>query len=129
MGPLESTDRSVVNSPSRLALGLVVLLLGMAYLDDRLDWMGFHLDVPVWPLVLVLLGLAGISRRRASGRPCLSPLSAWLLFLGAWGLVNEYRLFDISYRRTWPVLLVGAGLLLVVRSQQPAANAPSGDGR
>ncbi len=52
------------------------------------------------------------------------PGAVWLLFLGAWGLVNEYRLFGLHYGHSWPVLLIGAGALIVWRAMDPAPPAP-----
>jgi hypothetical protein len=40
----------------------------------------------------------------------------WLLFVGGWGLLNEYRLFGIHYGHSWPILLIGAGVLMVWRA-------------
>src|SRR5262245_38595086 len=130
MDLLETTEaRAMCWSPSRFVLGLVVFMIGSAFLADRLDWTGVHLNVPIWPWILVFIGLAKFGEWRASGRPGMSRSAAWLLFLGGWGLVNEYRLFDVSYRRTWPILLVGAGVLMVLRSQDPVTNDSPGGGR
>lgn len=128
MDLLETTEpRAMCWGPSRFFLGLVVFMVATSYLADRLDWTGLHLHVTVWPWILVLLGLAKMNERRASGPPGMSRSGAWLLFVGFWGLVNEYRMFDVSYRRTWPVLLIAAGVLMVLRSQDPVTNdSPSG---
>ena len=50
--------------------------------------------------------------------------AVWLLFLGAWGLVNEHRLLGLHYGHSWPVLLIGAGALIVWRAMDPAPPAP-----
>ena len=41
---------------------------------------------------------------------------SWLLFIGCWGLLSSVHAFGMSYETSWPVLVVGAGLILVWRS-------------
>jgi hypothetical protein len=108
----------------RVIAGLLVMLVGTALLADRLDWAGFHLNVPIWPWVVLLLGLGRLGRPRVdtSGRLFVNRTGLWFIFLGVWGLVNEYRLFGLHYRQTWPLLLIGAGALIVWH----AANPPQG---
>lgn len=113
-------------SQARTVFGLVLMLVGTLLLLDRLDWWGVHLNVPLWPWVLVLLGLARLGDRSPDESGCRrgSRGAVWLLFLGAWGLVNEYRLFGVHYGHSWPVLLIGAGALVVWRAMDPAPPAP-----
>jgi hypothetical protein len=100
--------------------GLVVMVAGGVLLLDRLNW-GFRLNVPIWPVILLFLGLARISERRASGRVGLNRSSAWLIFLAGWGFINEYRLWGFTYETSWPLLIVGAGVMIVWRSVTPMA--------
>jgi hypothetical protein len=113
-------------SQARTVFGLVLMLVGMLLLLDRLDWWGVQLNVPLWPWVLVLLGLARLGDRSPDENGCRrgSRGAVWLLFLGAWGLVNEYRLFGLHYGQSWPLLLIGAGALVVWRAMDPAPPAP-----
>lgn len=115
---MESTGHSGI-SRARVVFGLMVILVGSVLLLDRLDWGGFHLNVPLWPCVLLLLGLARIGERRASGCRGLSPSAAWLIFLAAWGFINEYRLWDFTYGTSWPLVIVGAGAIMVWRAVAP----------
>ena len=48
-------------SQARVVFGLVVMLVGPLFLLDRLDWWGVRLNVPIWPWVLVVLGLVRLS--------------------------------------------------------------------
>lgn len=107
-------------SRARVVFGLVVMLAGAAMLLERLDW-GFRLNVPVWPCVFLLIGLARLSERRASGRIGINRSGAWFIFLAAWGFVNEYRLWGVTFATSWPLLLVGAGTIIVWRAVAPMA--------
>lgn len=113
---------------ARVVFGLVVMLVGTLLLLDRLDWWGVQLNVPLWPWILVVLGLVRLSDRSTDARGCLRGRrsAVWLLFIGAWGLLNEYRLFGLHYGHSWPILLIGAGVLIVWRSMDEIApNQPT----
>jgi hypothetical protein len=113
-------------SQARIVFGLVVMLVGALLLLDRLDWWGARVNVPLWPWVLVVLGLARLSDRSTDARGCVRGRrsAAWLLFVGTWGLVNEYRLFGFHYGHSWPILLIGVGALVVWRAVDQASCSP-----
>lgn len=106
-------------SRARVVFGLMVMLAGSIAFIDRLDWWGFDLNVPVWPWVLILLGLARVSVRRAEGRAGISRPGAWLILVGSWGLVSELHLGGLTYATSWPLLLIGAGGMMIWRSFDP----------
>jgi hypothetical protein len=83
----------------------------------------------VWPWVLILLGLARISVRRTEGRAGVSRSGVWLIFIGGWGLASELRLGGLTYATSWPLLLIGAGGMIVWRSFQPTTTRCRGTGR
>src|SRR5919109_1810321 len=117
MDLLETVEPRSVCSPSRVFLGFFIIFVATAILSDRLDWAGFHVSLPAWPWIVVILGLVRLGQSRANGQIAPNRSAVALLLLGAWGLVNEYRIFDVSYRRTWPILLIVAGVVMVLRSQ------------
>lgn len=112
-------DRAV--SPSYVLFGFILMLLGLLMLADRLDWAGIHWNVPIWPYLLLTLGGAKLSDRRvdARGRLRLNRGGGWLMFIGAWGLLTEYRLFGVDYRNSWPLLVIGLGALVVWQAVDP----------
>ena len=105
-------------SQARVVFGLVIMLVGALLLLDRLDWWGIRLNVPLWPWLLIVLGVVRLIDRSVDGRGCMRGRrsAVWLLFVGAWGLLNEYRLFGIDYGHSWPILVIGAGVLIVSRA-------------
>jgi hypothetical protein len=114
-------------SQARVVFGLVVMLVGALLLLDRLGWWGVRLNVPLWPWVLVALGLARLSDRSTDANGCVRGRrsAAWLLFIGAWGLLNEYRLFGFHYGHSWPILLIGAGAIVVWRALDQTTGVPA----
>jgi hypothetical protein len=123
--PGQTDERRI--SQARVVFGLVVMLVGALLLLDRLGWWGVRLNVPLWPWVLVALGLARLSDRSTDAHGCLRGRrsAAWLLFIGAWGLLNEYRLFGIHYGHSWPILLIGAGAMVVWRALDQTTGVPA----
>lgn len=94
--------------------GLVLILLGAMILLDRLDWTAAG---SYWPFLLILLGVVRLVDPPPSGRVARSRRpGAWLLFIGVWGLVNEFGLLGFEYSNSWPLMLVGVGLMFVWRA-------------
>lgn len=98
----------------RFVWGLVLVLLGAMLMFERFE---AEQAASYWPFVLILFGIVKIVDPPRSGRVTRSKRpGAWLLFIGLWGLVSEFRLFGLDYSSSWPVMIVGVGLMLVWRS-------------
>jgi hypothetical protein len=106
---------------AHLFFGVALLVFGMVMLVERLASIDFH--VRDWPFFVIAFGIWKLIDRPASGRVSRSWRSGvWLLFVGGWGLVTELHLYGLDYDRSWPLVIVGAGLMLVWRSfDGPAA--------
>jgi hypothetical protein len=114
----------------RVFVGVLVVGIGLISLAERLT----VLDVDRggagdgWPLVALAVGVAPLvacadrdARRRASRA------AGWVLAIGVWGLLNEYRLFDLEYAASWPLLIVYLGIDMVWKSVQgPRCTIPDG---
>lgn len=108
-------------SQTKIVFGLVVMSIGLLLLADRMSWWGFHWNVPIWPWILIAIGTSKLSDRPIDERDRLRQRrsAAWLIFIGSWGLLNEYRLFGIHYGESWPILVIGTGAFMVWRSIDP----------
>jgi hypothetical protein len=121
-------EPSVSGDPNygRVFVGAFVMAFGLGLLVDRADLWDLNLSGHLWPFVVLGIGLAkvtsaapdAIDRRRAQH------LGAWLTFVGVWGVVSEYQIWGLGYSRSWPLLIVGQGLMIVWR----AAATPRGCG-
>ena len=105
--------------------GLIVMIVGLALLADRLDRaVGF--PGKFWPLILIVMGVARLTDTGTSPQGRRNTRSGgWLLFLGLWGLINEFHVFHLDYGSSWPLLVMGAGVGIVWRaleSPRPHAN-------
>ena len=100
----------------RVASGLIVLALGALMLLDRHDVFGRD-TMHFFPgVVLVVLGAVrllwgdGMRRRRRAGFG-----GFWLVLVGAWLIANESHLLGLTYHDSWPILIIGVGVLIVLR--------------
>jgi len=67
----------------------------------------------LWPLIIVVVGLDRLVRSRTPGQR----LNAyWWLFLGAWLFVSFNKVFGLTFRETWPLVLIAWGVGLILRS-------------
>ena len=100
----------------QIAVGLIVVAMGVMLLVDRHFGADTRLIRSWWPFVLISWGPYGW---RPPGRSCgVRPRrsGAWLIIIGLWGLVSESHLFGLTYATTWPLLVIGAGVMIVWRS-------------
>ena len=86
-----------------------------------------------WPLIVVAIGAAkligGDAERRRGG--------LWLLFVGGWLLANTNHFFGLDWGNSWPVMVIGVGVMLTFGALFPVrkrdGEAPraeeTGDGR
>lgn len=113
-------------SPSYILFGLLLVAMGLLMLGDRLDWPGFSWNVSIWPFILLTLGGTRLIDRQfdVHGRARINRSAIWLIFIGLWGLLNEYRLLGVDYRHTWPLLIIGAGAMVVWHAVDPLTCAP-----
>ncbi len=91
--------------------GLVLIAVGLLFLLDRFDFAEFgDLFRWYWPMIIVFIGLAKLFRRGAfwSG--------LWLMTIGAWLQVAHLRLFGLTYRTSWPLLLIALGGGIIART-------------
>jgi hypothetical protein len=110
-------DHARQSDRGRVFAGLVIILAGLALLLDRSAIWEVRMSRHYWPLILVALGaLRLLDPCCDDGRPRSPRAGAWLLYVGCWGLLNEFHLFGFSYRTSWPLLIVGAGVGMVWRA-------------
>lgn len=95
---------------STLSWGLLLLASGLLLGLSRLDLLDLS-PSSWWPLAPILV---------ASGHLLSAPdrkhrrLAAWFLLIGLWLLVNSVGLFGFSWPDSWPLLVIGGGLVDVL---------------
>jgi len=86
---------------------MFLIALGVAFLLDRFDVIDLPHVGQMWPAIFFALGAIHIVERRLG-----SGLN--FLLMGAWFFACEYEWMGFTYRNSWPLLLVGIGLSIVV---------------
>lgn len=102
-------------SQKRLVFGLTLVLVGTALLLDRLS--AIDINRHYWPFIPLFIGIVKLLVPSRSGQVARSRRSgAWFIFIGLWGLVSEFHVFGLYYDTSWPLFIIGFGLMVVWRS-------------
>lgn len=113
---MDTDEREDGPNGGRVAVGLVIVLVGIVMLIDRTGFADVHLIGRFWPFILILLGAVRMfDPPRRSGRRSRRS-GGWLLWVGIWGLVSEFHVLGLDYATSWPLLVIGVGLGMVWRA-------------
>jgi hypothetical protein len=105
----EATNRNGVDLGA-LLWGLTLIALGVVFLFDQFEWWNMHgLTHRYWPMIIVVLGFSRMLRGRFW--PGL-----WLTIIGAWLQISQLGLYGLTFRNSWPVLLIGFGLYSIAKT-------------
>jgi len=96
----------------QIVWGLVLILVGAVFLLDRLGFLDIHDMWQYWPLLLVFVGL---TRMIAAESPGEFTGGLWTVFIGGWLFAVFDDRFDFTLRNSWPLLLIGGGLIMVIK--------------
>lgn len=93
-------------------VGGSLICLGVAFLLDQQGIIALQDIWQYWPLLLIIGGAIRIidpetPRDVASG--------AWTLLIGVWLFANFEGWFGMDFGNSWPLLLIGWGLSLLLR--------------
>jgi hypothetical protein len=118
--------------PGAIAAGLLLVLLGAAMFLDNSGMFRVNAGRLVGPFFLIVIGsMIVLDRggfvaecRRTSdedGRPRRirrrggSIGGLWLIGLGCWMLVSQTHLFGLTYNTSWPLFIILAGVMILLR--------------
>ena len=111
-------------SPPRLALGVVMVVLGGLLVLERLSLVAAVSFWRLWPLAMVGVGLARLFQYQDAGS---SQMGLWLLISGGWLLIVNLGMFGLTARTSLPFLLIGLGGTFVWQALgRPRTSLPSG---
>jgi hypothetical protein len=105
---------------------LILIGLGAAFLLNNLHILPFHELFQYWPGLLIAVGVlrlvdSSYAHERAVG--------AILVLVGGFLLAGTLGFFYLSWSTVWPFLLIGAGLLMLVRRISLNTGWPSAPGQ
>jgi len=95
-----------------LISGLFVIALGVVLLLDHMGIVSARQFFHFWPLFFVFIGFAHLFQScRIGGRIW----GGFLIVMGASLQMNELGYFHFSFSEIWPVFIILAGIMLIVR--------------
>jgi predicted membrane protein len=109
-------------SVPQLIMGLLIVLVGLAFTLDNLGVADAERYLRYWPVALIALGFAKVWRSR-DGHGGFG--GAIFIIAGTWLLLNSLMVVRLEFWQFWPMLLVLLGVSMVWRSLAGRAGAPS----
>ena len=93
-----------------LGAGFVLVTIGALMLVDRYSVLEFgDLVRRFWPLALILIGIPKLVRRATLWN------GLWLITVGTWLQLIQFHFLGMSYRNSWPLLLIALGGGMIAR--------------
>jgi hypothetical protein len=103
-------------STTRVVIGALILVAGLAILLDNLYLIEIGPVWDYWPLIIVALGLNRIVQAENSWERRRGFL--WT-FIGLWLFISVGHIFDLTFRESWPILLIGIGISMIWKTLSP----------
>jgi cell wall-active antibiotic response 4TMS protein YvqF len=105
---IQTTERDPRNV-KRALWGVFLILLGCAFLMERMGYLGDWVVGQLWPAVFWVIAIAHVIERRPGSAIMFVLLGTWFFActLGWWGL---------TYGNSWGLVLVAVGAGMVVRA-------------
>ena len=94
------------------AWGLTLIVVGAIVLLDRLYYIDASDYWHYWPLLLVVVGInqtIGYPSAREFGN------GLWTVFIGLWLFACFEHVFGLTFRNSWPLFILAAGVKMVVQ--------------
>jgi len=107
---LTEPQKPAIGSSVKLVIGMFVVALGVVLTLDNLDYLDAGRVLRYWPVVLIAIGLLKFPDR-ASRTLAIAAIAGGTILLAL-----NARWLSFSIGRLWPVFLIGAGIVIVVRS-------------
>lgn len=98
---------------SKLIFGLILIAVGVLAFIDAIDLWNPRLLWRLWPVGVIVLGLASeaealVARRDSGG--------SLLIGFGVWMLAGMHHVFGLSYRTAFPLGFAVVGLFMVLHA-------------
>ena len=99
-----------------IAGGLTLIVIGVLFMLDRFTSIEFG-DVmrSYWPFIVILVGFSRLFSRETAWA------GLWLIAVGTWLQFAHLHILGLTYRNSWPLLLIALGGGMVVRALIEAA--------
>jgi len=97
----------------RIIMGVLFIIIGTALLLQKLDviyleeLLGIRSIWSAWPIIFVIIGVG-----KMIDVPTMKEIGegVWWIFLGGWLYVSINHIYDLSFRETWPAIIIAFGV-------------------
>jgi hypothetical protein len=101
------------NLSGRIIMGALFIIIGTVLLLQKLDvisleeLLGIRSIWNAWPIIFVIIGLG-----KMIDAPTMKKIGegVWWIFLGGWLYVSINHIYDLSFRETWPAIIIAFGI-------------------
>jgi predicted membrane protein len=115
---LAETPKPVIGSSLKLVAGIFFTALGVLLTLDNFDIIDAGRVLRFWPVVLIVIGVMNLNHAGRRG------LSIVAITLGAFMVAARAHLLRFSLFDLWPLVLIGIGLLFVLRALGVSSSEP-----
>lgn len=98
---------------AQVVVGIAVIAIGFLFLFDNLGWLHLDMGTQFWPVILIAAGVLKITQSRSRHG---TMVGGFLLLFGTIMLLKGLGLLTIGWNLLAPMLMIGAGIVLVLRS-------------
>ena len=99
----------------KLVVGILLVTFGLLFLFDRLFWLDLGDVFRLWPLWLIVFGVARVVFPGGRhGRPASRLAGFWPIVVGGIFLLDTLDVMDLG--DSWPLFIVSGGVLMVLRA-------------
>ena len=108
----QPSSRTRINR--EVLVGSAMMVIGLALFAESRTGLDVNLWSSGWAVLLFVVGLMRFVDPRTGDAECPSRRTgAWLMMVGAWGFSSSNELFGLSYKTSWPLLIVADGIIMV----------------
>ena len=105
--------KGIAGSRGQVVIGVIVMVVGLAFLFDSLGLLDLDFTLHLWPVLLIVFGCLRLSQTRyRSGHV----VGVAMIVIGALMTLSSLGLFHISKHVFWPLVLIAVGLSVVFKS-------------
>lgn len=106
------------NSPQQILIGVALAAVGAIFLLDNLHIFDVRAILPFWPVVLIVVGVLKLSQTQSPGSNSSGRLlGAGMVLVGSLLTLRHLGIFDFRWREWWPLLLIAAGVMVIIKGK------------
>jgi hypothetical protein len=99
-----------------LIAGSILLAVGFLFLFNNFELIDLGPVTHFWPLIVIAIG---VTKFFTAEHPSERRRGGWWIMIGLWLLISTAHMFDFSFHKSWPLLLIVMGINSLWRALDP----------